>query len=115
MLKYLTGKIKHLHSCKRLIEGFDDPNTNVAIILGMDSSERRATQARGRVIRKTTNNKQAEIFNIVIQDSQESKWFKDSHKNSNYITIDEKGLEQVLRGEQPDPYKKKIGELVFRF
>ena len=113
--QYLTGKINHLHSCKRLIEGFDDPNTNVAIILGMDSSERRATQARGRVIRKTTSNKQAEIFNIVIQDSQESKWFKDSHKNSKYITIDEQGLEQVLRGEQPNLYKPKLGEIMFRF
>ena len=113
--QYSTGKIKHLHSCKRLIEGFDDPNTNVAIILGMDSSERRATQARGRVVRKTTTNKQAEIFNIVIQDSQETKWFKDSHKNSNYITIDEKGLEQVLKGEQPDLFKPKLGEIMFRF
>lgn len=113
--QYATGKIKHLHSCKRLIEGFDDPNTNVAIILGMDSSERRATQTRGRVIRKTTTNKQAEIFNIVIQNSQETKWFKDSHKNSNYITIDEQGLEQVLRGEQPGAIKQKPRELVFRF
>jgi len=113
--QYTSGRIKHLHSCKRLIEGFDDPNTNVAIILGMDSSERRATQARGRVIRKTTTNKQAEIFNIVIQDSQETKWFKDSHKNSNYIIIDEKGLEQVLKGEQPELYKPKLGEILFRF
>ena len=53
----LSGKINHLHSVKKLIEGFNDPNTNVAIILGLDSSERRATQTRGRVIRKTTTNK----------------------------------------------------------
>ena len=113
--KYLSGQIKHLHSCKRLIEGFNDPNTSVAIILGMDSSERRAVQTRGRVIRKTSTNKQAEIFNIVIRYSQEEKWYKDSHKNSNYITIDEKGLEQVLRGEQPDLYKQKLGNVLFRF
>ena len=56
-----------------------------------------------------------EIFNIVIRFSQEEKWFKDSHKKSNYITIDEKGLEQVLRGEQPEIYKPKLGELMFRF
>jgi len=113
--QYATGKIKHLHSCKRLIEGFDDPSTSVAIILGMDSSERRAIQTRGRVIRKTSTNKQAEIFNIVIRFSQEEKWFKDSHKNSNYITIDEKGLEQVLRGETPDLYRPKLGQIMFRF
>ena len=113
---YLSGKINHLHSSKKLIEGFNDPNTNVAIILGLDSSERRATQTRGRVIRKTANNKQAEIFNIVIKDTQETKWFDLSHKkNKNYITIDEQGLEQVLRGEQSELYKPKIGELLFRF
>lgn len=113
--KYLSGQINHLHSVKKLIEGFNDPNTSVAIILGMDSSERRAVQTRGRVIRKTSTNKQAEIFNIVIRFSQEEKWYKDSHKNSNYITIDEKGLEQVLRGEQPDIYRPKLGEIMFRF
>ena len=113
--KYLSGQIKHLHSCKRLIEGFNDPSTSVAIILGMDSSERRAVQTRGRVIRKTSTNKQAEIFNIVIHHSQEEKWYKDSHKNSNYITIDEKGLEQVLRGKQPELFKPKLGEIMFRF
>lgn len=112
---YLSGKINRLHSVKRLIEGFNDPNTSVGIILGLDSSERRATQARGRIIRKTSTNKQAEIFNIVIKNSQEEKWFKDSHKNTNYITIDENGLDKVLRGETPEPYKKKLGELMFRF
>lgn len=113
--KYLSGQIRHLHSCKKLIEGFNDPNTNVAIILGMDSSERRAIQTRGRVIRKTSTNKQAEIFNIVIHQSQEEKWYKDSHKNVKYITIDEDGLEKVLRGEQPEEYKKPLGQILFRF
>lgn len=113
--QYLSGKITHLHSVKKLIEGFNDPETSVAIILGMDSSERRATQVRGRTIRKTTTNKRAEIFNIVIQNSQEVKWFKDSHKNSTYITINEEGLDKVLRGETPEIYKQKLGEIMFRF
>lgn len=113
--KYLSGQINHLHSVKKLIEGFNDPSTSVAIILGMDSSERRAVQTRGRVIRKTTAIKQAEIFNIVIRFSQEEKWFKDSHKNCNYITIDEDGLDKVLKGEQPEPCKQKFGQIMFRF
>lgn len=112
--KYLSGKINHLHSCKKLIEGFNDPNTSVAIILGMDSSERRSIQTRGRVIR-FVEGKQAEVFNIVINDTQELKWFKDSHKTSSYISIDENGLDKVLRGEQPDPIKQKPRELMFRF
>lgn len=111
---YLAGRIKHLHSVKRLIEGFNDPSTNVGIILGMDSSERRAIQSRGRIIRHV-DGKKAEIFNIVINNTQELKWYKDSHKNSTYITIDEQGLEQVLRGEQPNEYKQKIREIQFRF
>lgn len=112
---YLSNKINRLHSVKKLIEGFNDPSTSVAIILGLDSSERRAVQTRGRVIRKV-DGKQAEIFNIIIKDTQEQKWFQTSHsKNKNYITIDEKGLDQVLKGEQPELYKQKIGEILFRF
>lgn len=112
---YLSGKIKRLHSSKKLIEGFNDPNTSVIIVLGHDSSERRAIQIRGRAIRRVEN-KNAEIFNIVINNTQDTKWFKLSHsKNSNYITIDEQGLEQVLNGDKPELYKKKIKELKFRF
>ena len=112
---YLSGKINRLHSVKKLIEGFNDPATSVAIILGLDSSERRAIQSRGRVVR-FVEGKQAEIFNIIINDTQETKWFDLSHKkNNDYITIDEHGLEQVLNGEQPDTYKKPISKFMFRF
>ena len=94
---------------------FDCPDASVAIILGFDSSETKSTQRRGRVVRKFED-KVAEIFYIVINNTQETKWFKDSHqKTDNYITIDEKGLEQVLRGEIPDVVKHKPKELMFRF
>jgi superfamily II DNA or RNA helicase len=94
---------------------FDCPDASVAIILGFDSSETKSTQRRGRVVRKFED-KVAEIFYIVINNTQETKWFKDSHqKTDNYITIDEKGLEQVLRGEVPDVVKHKPKELMFRF
>lgn len=94
---------------------FDCPDASVAIILGFDSSETKSTQRRGRVVRKFED-KVAEIFYIVLNNTQETKWFKDSHqKTDNYITIDEKGLEQVLRGEIPDVVKHKPRELMFRF
>ena len=83
-------------------------------MLGIDSSKIKATQRVGRVARKF-GNKQSEIFNIVINNTVETEWFKKSHTKSNYITIDEEGLEQVLRGEEPTPYKKKIPKLTFRF
>lgn len=111
---FLSGKINHLHSCKRLIEGFNDPEVSVGIILGMDSSERRSVQTRGRIIRKV-DGKKAEIFNLVIKGTQEEKWFRDSHKTTPFITIDTDGLEQVLRGETPDLYLKKQAQFTFRF
>ena len=112
---FLNGKIKHLHSVKKLDEGFDDSDVSVGIILGTDSSEIKAVQRRGRVIRRSKF-KNAEIFYLIINNSVESKWFKNSHKkDSDYITINEKGLEQVLDGKQPDLYKPKIGEIMFRF
>ena len=112
---FTSGKIKTLHSCKKLDEGFDVPDASVAIILGFDSSETKSTQRRGRVVRKYEN-KTAEIFYIVIKDTQEEKWFKTAHTNTtNYLTIDEHGLDQVLKGQQPDLYKKKLGEIMFRW
>ena len=112
---FISGKINILNSCHKLNEGLDVPDISVGIILGTDGSETKARQRRGRTVRKY-GNKQAEIFYIIIKDTVESKWFQTSHKNDkNYITIDERGLEQVLRGEQPDLFRPKIGEIMFRF
>lgn len=94
---------------------FDCPDVSVAIILGFDSSEIKAVQRRGRAIR-AFDNKIAEVFYIVINNTQETKWMQNSHKSDkNYITIDEKGLDKVLDGETPEIYKPKIQELLFRF
>lgn len=68
-----------------------------------------------RAVRKF-GNKQAEIFYLIIRDTVESQWYSNSHKNDkNYITIDEKGLEQVLKGEQPDKIQQKPKQIMFRF
>lgn len=112
---FLTGKITQLNSCAKLDAGFDDPEVSVAIILGTDSSEIKAIQRRGRAVR-AAENKNAEIFYLVIKDTVEQKWVKNNHKkDSDLITIDEHGLNQVLRGEQPELYKKKLGEFLFRW
>ena len=116
MEDFVSGKINRLHSCAKLNEGLNVPDISVAIILGTDSSEIKAVQRRGRAIRRTNDSKQAEIFNIIIRETQEEKWFQTSHKkDQSYITIDEKGLEKVLEGEQPEIYKKKTTEFMFRF
>ena len=85
-------------------------NNNVKI----DSSKIKAVQRVGRVCR-AQENKQAEIFNLVINDTAETEWFKKAHAKSQYTTIDEQGLEAVLNYEEPKPYKKKIPKLTFRF
>lgn len=103
-----------INSCAKLNEGADIKGLSVAIILGLDSSETKSVQRRGRAIRKEEN-KIAEIFNIVIDQTTETKWFQNSHQNSHYITIDEKGLEDVLEGKEPRLYVKKINDFTFRY
>jgi RNA polymerase primary sigma factor len=113
--EFNLAKTGVLNTCAKANEGLDIRGLSVAIILGTDSSETKARQRRGRTVRKE-DNKVAEVFYIVIKNTAEEKWVKENHKtDKNYIVIDEKGLEQVLRGEQPDLYSKKIGEIMFRF
>lgn len=104
-----------LNTCAKANEGLDVRGLSVAIILGTDSSETKARQRRGRTVRKE-GDKIAEVFYLVIKDTAEEKWVKNNHKtDKNYITIDEHGLDQVLRGEQPDVYSQKLGNVLFRF
>lgn len=110
-----SAKTGVLNTCAKANEGLDIKGLSVAIILGTDSSETKARQRRGRTVRKE-GDKIAEVFYLVIKDTVESKWVKNNHKtDSNYIIIDEQGLKQVLKGEQPDIYKPRLGEIMFRF
>lgn len=102
-----------INSCAKLNEGADIRGLSVAIILGLDSSETKSIQRRGRTIRKE-GDKVAEIFNIVIDQTIETKWFSNSHKTSPYTTIDESGLNDVLLGREPKPYVKRIKDFTFR-
>lgn len=103
-----------INSVKKLIEGADIQGLDVAIMLGIDSSETRATQARGRAIRFSPN-KHALIFNLIINDTVEIEWMRKSHQKSSYITIDEEGLNDVLAGKEPKPYKRNIKNFTFRY
>lgn len=103
-----------INSCAKLNEGADISGLSVAIILGLDSSETKSIQRRGRAIRKEEN-KSAEIFNIVIDNTVETKWFENSHKTSPYTVIGEEGLDQVLDGKTPKLYTKKIQDFTFRY
>ena len=112
--EFESGTYNLIHSISKLNEGADLKGLSVGIILGLDSSKIKAKQRLGRVIRKE-GDKQAEIFNIVINGTIETQWFANSHSNSNYITIDEEGLYDVLAGKDPKPYNKPIGGFTFRY
>lgn len=103
-----------INSVKKLVAGADLKGVDCEIILGQDSSQTRATQLRGRAIRRE-GDKHSEIFNIVINDTQEVNWFENSHKNTPYITIDEFNLLKVLKGESFETYKKPLSKFNYRF
>lgn len=103
-----------LNTIRRADAGLDIPGLSVAIVIGTDSSQLKAVQRLGRTVRYEEG-KEAEVFYIIINDSVETKWFQNSHANQPYITIDEEGLNDVLDGKEPKPYKKKIKDVTFRF
>jgi len=103
-----------INSCAKLNEGADLAGLSVAIILGLDSSKTKATQRRGRAIR-FEHGKEAEIFNIIINNTVENEWFLSSHKGENFVTIDETNLYKVLAKEEFEEYKKPIQKLSYRF
>lgn len=83
-------------------------------MIGIDSSKTSATQRRGRAIR-FEQGKTAEIFNIVLNRTQETKWFYDSHKGDSFITIDESELDKVLQDKNFIPGEKIVPKFDFRF
>jgi len=104
-----------LNTCKLAEAGMDIPGLSVGIMLGVNSSKTKAQQTRGRVIRKE-GNKTAEFFTLVINDTIESKWWQNSHKDdTNIIKIDSENLIKVLNGEPYDTYTKKLKNYTYRF
>lgn len=103
-----------LCTCQKANEGLDVQGLSVAIIIGTDSSKTKAVQRKGRVIRLEPG-KQAEIFNIIINNTAETKWFANAHEKSKFVTIDESNLDKVLAGEEYETYKKPVQKLTFRF
>lgn len=103
-----------INSCKLAIEGFDCPGLSVGIVLGVDSSATKAIQSTGRVVRKE-GAKYSEMFTLVVENTVEEEWFRKSHPNGSYITIDVENLLKMLKGEPWETYKKKIQNYTYRF
>ena len=103
-----------LNSCQKVNEGLDIQGLSVAIVLGTDSSKIKAVQRRGRAIR-FEQDKIAEVFNIIINNTAENEWFVKAHQGEQYITVDEANLDKILNNESFETYKKPVQRLVFRF
>lgn len=103
-----------INSCKLAIEGFDCPGLSVGIVLGVDSSATKAIQSTGRIVRKE-GSKYAEMFTLVLENTVECDWYRNSHPSGNYITIDVENLMKLLKGESWEPYRKKIQNYTYRF
>lgn len=112
--KFINSDVGVLNSIARLDAGLDCKGLSVGIVLGLNSSEIKSQQRTGRVVRKE-NNKFAEMFTLVINDTKELTWYDNSHKNMSYITIDEDNLMKVLNHEPFETYKKPVEHYNFRF
>ena len=113
--EFNSGLFNSLSTCKKADEGLDVFGLELGIVIGTTSSGTSAIQRLGRIIRAESFNKNAEFFNIIIRGTVEEKWVSKSHENLDFITIDENGLEQVLKGKIPDKPRYKLQNYMFRF
>ena len=103
-----------INTSQKANEGLDVRGLSVAIILGTDSSKTKAVQRRGRVIR-FQEDKIAEVFYLIINNTVESEWFAKAHQGEQYITIDEANLYKVLNNEPYKTYQKPVQKFIYRF
>lgn len=103
-----------INSCQLANEGFDCPGLSVGIVMGLDSSATKGIQRTGRIVRKE-GSKYAEMFTLVLENTVECDWYRNSHPSGNYITIDVENLMKLLKGEPWEPYRKKIQNYTYRF
>ena len=112
--KFNAASCGVMHTSKAADQGLDLQGINTEIILHTDSSKIRKTQRVGRGIRFEPG-KTAEIFTLILKNTQEVTWFSNS-KTSKVITINEEQLDKVLSGENIETRERNYTEnLQFRF
>lgn len=95
--------------------GVDIKGLSVGIILSGDSSSRRFVQRTGRCIR-LEEGKLAEMFTLVIANTNDNRWFENANNGQQYITLTESDLDIVLNGlEVNSRPKTAIANLENRF
>jgi superfamily II DNA or RNA helicase len=112
--EFSTKQSGVLHTCKLMEAGADIAGLSVGIMLGVNSSEIKSQQCRGRVVRKE-GTKYSEMFTLVLENTVECEWYRKAHPKGNYVTIDVENLIKLLKGDPWEPYKKKIQNYTYRF
>lgn len=74
---YRKGIYSVLVTCKALDEGLNIPDTDLAIISSSTASTRQRIQRLGRVLRQTTNKKNAEIYTLYVSKAEELRLQKE--------------------------------------
>lgn len=87
-----------LCTSKAADQGVDLKGLSVGIIMSVDSSKIRKTQRVGRIIRFEPG-KVAELFTLIIKDTQEWRWFQNSNSSANVIVLSEDDLDIVLKNQ----------------
>lgn len=111
--EFLSSKSGVINTVRALNVGFDVPEIEYGVIAGFNSSKTNSKQQRGRIIRinDLTKNKEAEIFYIVIRDTNDEVWFANCIGNTEYVTIMEDDLDDFLAGKDIEfaPNRKTKG------
>ena len=95
--------------------GVDIKGLSVGVILSGDSSSRRFVQRTGRCIR-LEEDKVAEMFTLVINNTNDSRWFDNANNGQHYISLNEHDLDIVLNGGDINSRPKTaIADLENRF
>ena len=95
-----------LNTAKALDLGTDVKGVNVAVVLSSDSSKTTKSQRSGRALR-FEENKEAEIWHLVLKGTMDEKWFENSNDNRRFFTISHKDLDDYLAGKEVKPQEEK--------
>jgi superfamily II DNA or RNA helicase len=113
MEEFGKAKTGVLNSAKILERGADIPYLSTSVTVSFNSSKIAKTQKSGRVTRKE-NEKESELFTLILKGTIEEEWFKNSSRGSNIVTITEQELVDVLNGiEKGKEIEEK--QMMFRF
>lgn len=92
-----------INTAKSLDAGADIKHLSVAVILSGTSSSIQKRQRIGRIIRKEEG-KIAEVFSLVIRNTQDEVWYNNASEN--YLTINEAQLDLILSGKTVNVRKR---------